>query len=48
MRAEDQCLDVDGLLWFYLGSFVEYMMDTYNGHLASKGKGKGKEKGKTN
>ena len=44
VRAEHQCLDVGGLLWFYLGSFVEYVKDTYNGSLTSEGKGKGKGK----
>ena len=32
VRAEHQCLDIDGLLWFYLDSFAGYVMIVYNGH----------------
>ena len=37
VKAERHYLSVDGLLWFYLDSFVEYVKDTYNGSISKDG-----------
>ena len=37
VKAERHYLRVDGLLWFYLDSFVEYVKDTYNGSISKDG-----------